>query len=104
MLSAAGTVAVQGLDDEWHAKLCGLYENRHLQEAIAGFKRHVHRYELTVSTDEKNVRESVWEHRAVTAALTARDIDGAISQLEANWRAAIDRLLRWMTDEGEQQP
>ena len=100
MLSAAGTVAVQGLDDEWHAMLCGFYQNRHLHEAIAGFKRHVHRYELTVYTDEKNVEESVLEHRAITSALMARDIDGAIAQLEANWKSGIERLLRWMTDEG----
>jgi DNA-binding GntR family transcriptional regulator len=103
MLSTAGTVGVQGLDDQWHTTLCSLDENQHLHDAIAGFKRHVHRYELAVYKNEKNVQESVREHRAIMAALVARDLAGAIALLQVNWMAGIERLLRWMSSEGQQQ-
>jgi DNA-binding GntR family transcriptional regulator len=99
MLSAGSSTHAQQLDEEWHTTLCGLYENHTLHVTIAGFKRRVNRYELTLFADEHSVRESVREHRAIAEALAKADIDGAVARLEVNWKTGMQRLLRSITDE-----
>lgn len=99
MLSVGSSTLAQQLDEEWHTTLCSLYENRTLHVTIAGFKRRVNRYELTLFADENSVRESVREHRAIAEALTRADVDRAVAHLDANWKTGMQRLLRSITDE-----
>jgi DNA-binding GntR family transcriptional regulator len=81
------------LDMEFHTLVYHLDERPRLQELITELLRRVDRYWMSYGLMLKYRTAFETEHRALLAALTARDGDRAEALLESHLRGACDRLI-----------
>ena len=81
------------LDMEFHSLVYHLDDRPRFQELITELLRRVDRYWLSYSLMLKYRDTFEREHRALLAALTARDADRAVSLLDAHLVGACDRLI-----------
>lgn len=94
MLAArADAHAAQAADERWHSTLVAMADNKRLAGTLGELKRLVNRYEYAYLSEPEAVAVSVAQHRAISAALLAGDIDAAAEALEQNWRHGMDRLF-----------
>ncbi|MEP7327304.1 MAG: GntR family transcriptional regulator [Gemmatimonadota bacterium] len=81
------------LDMEFHSLVYHLDDRPRFQELITELLRRVDRYWLSYSLMLKYRDSFEREHRALLAALTARDAECAVALLDAHLVGACDRLI-----------
>ena len=81
------------LDMEFHSLVYHLDDRPRFQELITELLRRVDRYWMSYSLMLKYRETFEQEHRALLAALVARDADRAVSLLGAHLTGACDRLI-----------
>jgi len=81
------------LDMEFHSLVYHLDDRPRFQELITELLRRVDRYWLSYSLMLKYRDSFEKEHRALLAALTARDAERAVALLDAHLVGACDRLI-----------
>lgn len=81
------------LDMEFHSLVYHLDDRPRLQELITELLRRVDRYWMSYSLMLKYRKDFELEHRALLAALTARDADRAVTLLDAHLAGASERLI-----------
>jgi DNA-binding GntR family transcriptional regulator len=87
------------LDTRWHQCLTSQSQNRRLLATISGLRLGIHRYESIYMADTRLLSESTKQHKAIIVALKERDVTAAVRNIEANWRFAMEMLLRTMGEE-----
>ena len=85
--------AAHAADEHWHSTLVVMSDNLRLSDTLRDLKRLVNRYEYAYMSEPEAVAVSVAQHRAISAALRAGNVDEAAKTLEQNWRHGMDRLL-----------
>lgn len=92
----ARTRAVQrtlSADDRWHDTLIGRCPNHRLMALIRQYRHAISRYEHVYWQDVALVPVSVAQHRAITNALAAANVDAAAQLLDVHWRHGLEALL-----------
>ena len=84
------------LDDQWHNELIAACPNRILLELIAQFMQRTRRYERALMRERKNVLVAGTNHRAIMAALRAKNLDAACAALRHNLQTGHDPILAWL--------
>jgi DNA-binding GntR family transcriptional regulator len=92
---AAVTIATEriALDRSWHETLVAHCPNQRLNQILSGLRTVICRYEILFMSDAGLVTESVQQHRQITGALQANDVEGAKRILTENWRVSLELLL-----------
>jgi DNA-binding GntR family transcriptional regulator len=91
--AAADLRRVHALNLDFHTRIIAFSDNRRLQEIEAGMARELAIYRRRSLGEGAYVRETAAEHRAILAALAARDAEAAGAALEAHLLAARERFL-----------
>ncbi|PYS67857.1 MAG: hypothetical protein DMF69_21855, partial [Acidobacteria bacterium] len=76
-----------------HEKLLADCPNSLLLSTLKPLKQRVYRYGYVFLGDESVGVQSVTEHRTITNALVADDIEAACAALKENWRSGPERYL-----------
>lgn len=92
MAGATTPAQIVELDDEFHLALIEHGRNRLMADLIRQHMERTRATEYAYMSRAENVRAAAAEHKRILKALDADDLDGAVSALEANMRAALARL------------
>jgi DNA-binding GntR family transcriptional regulator len=89
----AGPKSAMDYDSRWHETLISGCPNRRLNQTITELRSTLRRYERFYMMDKVLVSESAKQHARVVAAISAGDIEAALSALAENWHFGMETLL-----------
>lgn len=80
-------------DSRWHETLISGCPNRRLKRMTAELRSTLRRYERFYMMDSVLIAESAKQHARVIAAISAGDVDAAVSALAEHWHFGMETLL-----------
>lgn len=84
------------LDIAWHRELLGDDPNGIRRETLEALKLRTTRYAYAYLREVGRIPSSAEQHRTILERLREEDVDGAVRELEENWRPR--RMLDWIAD------
>ena len=98
MAASRNSAHTLDLDDQWHRELIAACPNPILLDLIEQFIRRTRRYEMTLMRERRQALAAVNSHRAIMAALSRRDLDGACEALRHNLTRGAAPIAAWLKE------